>query len=554
MTDSPDVGGLPITAPGAMILGGFLTDVETKFAMREAIAFYDPLRGHARVSWTFRDLLHQARAIAKALTAARCAKGVRIGILLGNRPEFCAALFGAALAGGIAVTLSTFSTREELDSLLRLSGIDMLLTQRGIARRILTDDLKALLPNASGGLITEQRYPFLRRVVVLGGEDAAFEDWNDFIAAGASVSDDMLDARAARVSENDEAVVIYTSGTTSEPKGVIHLQSTVVRQFYWQSIIYGRHLNSRIASPFPLFWSAGIVSVLGSTLAAGGTYIADEVFEPGATLKLIARERIDEFYGFPVHTAALANHPDWLEADLSSLTRVQGNNEFDGHPHTNPDPNWNHIVAYGMSESCTAVVSHLSTTPVAIQRQSAGRPLPGIDIKIIDFETGKPLDIGQEGEICVRGPILMPHYVGMRHEDNFDDENYFHTGDTGFIDADGYLHWTGRIKNMVKTGGANVSPGEVEAVAAETGLLKLCRVIGMPDRELGEMVVLCAVKEQGKDFTEADIRSALRERLASYKVPRRVLFFSVDDYPLTPSGKVKDNELRERAARMMAST
>jgi acyl-CoA synthetase (AMP-forming)/AMP-acid ligase II len=550
MTDPLDAALSPIT--GSMSLGGFLTDISEKFGPREAIAFHDPLRGHARVSWTYADVRHRARDIAKALAAARCAKGARIGILLGNRPEFVAALFGTALAGGVAVTLSTFSTKDELDALLRLSDIDILLTQRGIARRVLTDDLAALCRSTSNGIVAEQAYPFLRRIVVLGGAETGFEDWDDFIATGRAVSDALLDARAARVSENDEAVVIYTSGTTSEPKGVIHLQSTLVRQFYWQSIIYGRHLNTRIASPFPLFWSAGIVSVLGSTLAIGGTYVADEVFEPGATLKLIPREQIDEFYGFPVHTAALAIHPDWLNADLSSLTRVQGNNEFDGHPHTNPDPNWNHIVAYGMSESCTAVASHLSTTPVAIQRQSAGRPLPGIDIKIIDFETSEQLDTGQEGEICVRGPIMMPHYTGKRHEDSFDKDNFFHTGDTGFLDLQGYLHWTGRIKNMVKTGGANVSAGEVEAVAAELATLKLCRVIGMPDRALGEMVVLCAVKQQGREVSEAEVRAALGEKLASYKVPRRVLFFALDDYPLTPSGKVKDKELRELALRMMS--
>ena len=170
-----------------------------------------------------------------------------------------------------------------------------------------------------------------------------------------------------------------------------------------------------------------------------------------------------------------------------------------------------------------------------------------------DCSRGAGLEPGGEGEICVRGPTLMPHYVGMRREDSFDDEGFFHTGDTGFVDADGYLHWTGRIKNMVKTGGANVASGEVEAVAAALGTLKLCRVIGMPDRRLGEMVVLCAVKEEGRDTTEDEVRAAMREKLAAYKVPRRVLFFAIEDYPLTSTGKVKDQELRELAAAEMAA-
>jgi len=547
MTQQAQAAVPPIDSAAAMTLGGFLEDAAKAFGPREAIVFEDPLRNGERVSWSYDDLRAHSRAIAKALIASGVGKSSRVGILLGNRPEFVAALFGIAMVGGTAVTLSTFSTSDELSVLIGLSDIDLLLTQSGIARRSLEQELVGLLPEIRGGGVSP-RFPFLRRMVMLGGSGSAFEPWDRFIAAGQDIDEAVLEARLSRVGPNDEAVIIYTSGTTSLPKGVIHLHSTVIKHFYWQSAVYARHASSRVGSPFPLFWSAGIVSVLGSTLAAGGAYIADEVFEPGAALRLIARERIDEYYGFPTHTAALADHPDWPTADLSSMTRITGNNEFDGHPNARPDPDWNHIVAYGMSESCTSVVSHLSTTPTAIQHRSAGRPLPGIEIRITDFTTGEPLGIGQEGEICVRGPTMMPHYVGMRREDSFDQDGFFHAGDTGFLDAEGYLHWTGRIKNMVKTGGANVSSGEVEAAAAGLGSLKLCRVIGMPDRKLGEIVVLCAVREEGAQIDEEEVRKAMRERLAVYKVPRRVLFFSIDDYPLTASGKVKDQELRELAA------
>ena len=544
MSDHSDIDLPPIDPALSATLGGFLDEVAGRFGPREAVVLDDGLRGGERVGWSYDELRRQSRRIAKALIAAGVGKGGRVGILLGNRPEFVAALFGVALAGGTAVTLSTFSTKDELDQLLQLSDIGVLLAQRGIARRSLEGDLATLV---SG--LPNPRYPFLRRIAVLSGDGTGpGERWEDWLGAGDAVPDAVLDARAARVGGNDEAVIIYTSGTTSVPKGVIHLHSTVIKQFRWQAMIYARHLDTRIASPFPLFWSAGIVSVLGSTLAVGGLYVGDEVFEPGAALRLIARERIDEYYGFPTHTAALADHPDWPAADLSSLTRVQGNNEFDGHPNTSPDPGWHHIVAYGMSESCTSVVSHLSTTPTAIQHQSAGKPLPDIDLRVIDVEDGRTLDVGGEGEILVRGPTMMPHYVGLRREDSYDAEGFFHTGDTGFVDADGYLHWTGRIKNMVKTGGANVASGEVEAAATALGTLKLCRVIGMPDKRLGEMVVLCSVREEGADTDEEQVRTALREKLAAYKVPRRVLFFAIDDYPLTASGKVKDKELRALAA------
>lgn len=529
---------LPSAPSGAAAtLGGFLREQAGRWGGREAIAFDDPLRGGARVSWSYAALWREARAFARALVAAGIGKGERVGLLLGNRPEFVAAFFGTAMAGALPVTLSTFATREELAILLAQADVSLLVSQRRIAARDLAGDLAELKPHG---------FPFLRRIVLLGGGDQRFKDWNAFLTAGRAIDEAHLDARERRVQPSDHGVVIYTSGTTSLPKGVIHYHSTLASQFHWQARIYGRYEGIRVGSPFPLFWSAGLVSVLGSTLAAGGTYIAQELFEPSATLALISRERINEWYAFPTHTAALAEHADWPGADLSSLTRVRGSYEFDGHPNTSPDPNWSHVVAYGMTESCTLLTSNLSSTPLEVQRCNAGRPLPGVDLRILDPE-GRELEAGEQGEICARGPIMMAHYAGMRREDCFDADGFFHTGDLGFVDEEGWLHWTGRLKDMVKSGGANIAPSEVEEAARQLDSLKLCRAIGLPDARLGEMLVLCAVREEDSGVDEAAVRAALRTRLAAYKVPKRVLFFEIEDYPLTASGKVRDDALRQLA-------
>jgi acyl-CoA synthetase (AMP-forming)/AMP-acid ligase II len=549
MTESTSLDLLPIETTAALTLGGFLDEIADRYGPREALVFYDALRAGERASWSYEELRRQSHAVARALIAAGLGKGERVGLLLGNRNEFVAAFFGAALAGALPVTLSTFSTPSELLSLLQLSDITLLLTQRSIANRAIVNDLAALLPGLKGGRVDHLAAPFLRRVVALGcEEDPWVEGWNAFLAAGVQIDDAFLKARAAHVSPNDPGVIIYTSGTTNLPKGVVHLHSTVVKQFRWNGYIYGRKHDARMGSPFPLFWSAGLVSVLGSTLSVGGAYIGEEVFKPEVTLKLIARERIDEWYGFPTHTAALAEHPDWPSADLRSLTRVRGAYEFDGHPNTRPDPNWHHLIAYGMTEGCTLLCSHLSSTPAAIQRQSAGKPLPGVELRIVDLGSGAMLPTGEEGEICVRAPTMMLNYVGMRREDSFDSDGFFHTGDTGFVDAQGYLHWNGRIKHMIKTGGANVAPSEIESAAAALGSLKLCRAIGLPDQRLGELIVLCAVRTEGSHIDEEEVRIALRAHLAAYKVPRRVLFFEIEEFPLTASGKVQDAELRELAA------
>lgn len=538
----------PAEPGAAATLGGFLEEAAARFGDDEAIVHYDALDDGERIAWSYARLLREARGVARALAAEGIGKGERVGLLLGNRNEFVAAFFGVAMAGALPVLLSTLATVDELRILLAQAEVGLLLTQRRIAKRSLVEDLAQILPGLNRGSAQSSALPFLRQIVVLGaGGDSRARDWQDFLDAGERVPEAALDARTARVSPSDLGVVIYTSGTTSIPKGVVHYHSTLVSQFRWQAEIFARKPGLRVGSPFPLFWSAGLVCVLGSTLAAGGTYVGEELFEPGAALRLIAREKLNEWYGFPTHTAALAEHPDWPEADLRSMTRVQGYLEFADHPNTSRDPDWNYIVAYGMSESCTLLTSHLSTTSTAVSGQSAGKPLPGVELRIMAPESCAALDAGQEGEICARGRILMPHYLGMRREDSFDADGFFHTGDLGHVDEDGYLHWTGRTKDMIKTGGANVAPAEIERAAAAIGPLTLCRAIGVPDKRLGEMVVLCAVRDEGSDIAEGDIKTALRKGLAAYKVPRRVLFFQLDEYPLTASGKIRDGDLRALA-------
>lgn len=537
-----ELASIDPTAPTT--LGGFLADLADRFAGAEAVVSYDATHGGARVAWSYATLLAQSHRVALALIAGGLAKGERVGILMGNRPEFLASFFGIAMAGGLPVLLSTLSTPAELLILLERSSVSLLLTQRTIARRSLVDEVASIVPGLNAGQVSSSQLPFLRRVVALdAADDGGVEDWAAFLARGDEVCPDLLEARRHNVAPGDLGLVIYTSGTTSVPKGVPHLHETIVSQARWQAQIFGRYAGIRVGSPFPLFWSAGLVSVACSTLAAGGTFVADEVFEPAPTLRLIEREAINEWYGFPTHTASLADHPDWLNADLHSLTRVRGAYEFDGHPHTSPDPNWHHVIGYGMSESCTFLTTHLSSTPPEIQRSSAGRPLPGVELRIVSTETGAPLAAGEEGEICVRGPMMMPYYCDTRREECFDPDGFFHTGDLGFVDSEGFLHWTGRAKAMIKTGGANVAPAEIEAAAAALGSLKLCKAIGLPDARLGEKVVLCAVREDGATIDESGVRMALRESLAGFKVPRCVLFFAIEDYPLTSSGKVRDGDL-----------
>jgi fatty-acyl-CoA synthase len=515
---------------GALTIGRFTEEVCARYADNEALVFDDPLRGGETVRWTYADVRYQARRVAKALVAARIGKGTRVGVLMGNRPDAIAALLGAPMAGAVAVPLSTFSPMRELEYLLRHADISVVLTQTRLLQRNFAADVASL--DRAG-------FPFLVYSAAVGDGS-----WEDFLATGDVVDDDVLDARINEVHESDHGLIIYSSGTTDQPKGMLHTNRGPTLQFWFQRRYFGRHEGTRLWTALPIFWSAGFISAMGATLAGGSCWVMQETFEPGEALRLMARERVNEPYSLPHQTAALTEHPDWLTTDLSSLKYVYGKSAFARHPTVDGDTSWQMTVGYGLSETNTTVMGHAWDAGREIVKQNMGRLLPGYELRIVDPDTGAILGPNQDGEFAIRSPTLMEHYVKVNREDCFDADGFFHTGDAGFYDDDGYVHFTGRRTEMIKTAGANVSPAELEVQLRACERVKLARVVGVPDPRFDQIVVLAVTLKEGADATEDDIRGFLRERVAAYKVPKKVLFFADGEIPMTRSEtKVRDPEL-----------
>jgi fatty-acyl-CoA synthase len=550
MPTPPTLAGPPLeeaTGIGALTMGGFLTEVCRRFAGNEALVFDDPLRGGTTVRWSYADLEHEARRVARALLATGIGKGSRVGILMANRPEAVASLFGAALTGAVVVPLSTFSPRPELAYLLGHADLSALLIQTAMGSRRFADDVVELCPAvAKPGLIADPAYPFLRHVAALGpAEDTAgIEPWVEFLARGDEIDDHVLDAVAAQIHPSDLGLVIYSSGTTDRPKGVLHNQQAPTLQFWNQSQLFGRDETTRLWCALPLFWTAGMNTAMGATLAGGGCWVMQEAFDAGEALRLMARERVTEPYTIPHQAKALEEHPDWVTTDLSSCTKVFGKSVFTRHPAVVGDTGWNMPVGYGLSETCAFFAAHRCDTPRQLMKESIGRLLPGNELRIVDPESGRLLGPNEQGEMAIRGPTLMEHYVKRSRAECLDPDGFFHTGDLGLFDDDGYVHFNGRRTEMIKTGGANVSPAELEVQLRACPPVKLARVVGVPDERLEEIVVLCVVLKEGVDASEEDIRAFLRERVAAYKVPKRVLFFADGEIPMTSSEtKVRDEAL-----------
>ena len=509
-----------------MTLGGFLIEVCAAHGEREALVFDDPLRDGSTVRWTYADLEREARAVAARLVAYGLGRGDHVGLVLGNRPEMVAAIFGVALAGGVVVPLSTFSTAGELVDLIRRSAVVGVVTQSRLLDRSLGDEVAAL--------VGAETCRALRWSATVDGEE-----W-------AAPVDPVAMVEAA---PDDPALILFSSGTTAEPKGMVHRHRAPTFQCWAIAEVFRRTTTSRVWAPLPLFWTAGLTSALGPTLAGGGCFVLQEVFEPGEALRLLERERVTEPYTLPHQAAALAEHPDWEATDLSSLREVYGKSVFTRHPSVQGDPTWTMPIGYGMSETCAIVVTHLSSATQAEMKASTGRLMPGARLRVVDPDTGVSLGANVDGELALGGVTLLDHYLGKTRAESLDADGFLHTGDMGYVDDGGEVHWTGRRTEMIKTGGANVSPAELEFALRACPDVRRTKVIGLPDERMGEIVVLCAERAANAEPTEAELQAFLRARVAAYKVPRHVLLFEPGELPSTGSDtKIRDDELVTIAA------
>jgi acyl-CoA synthetase (AMP-forming)/AMP-acid ligase II len=546
--------GIPLAEEpglGALTLPGFLREVTQTYAAREALVFRHPDGAVER--WSYGELWDRALAVARALIALGVGKDSRVGVMMTNRPEWIAAFFGIGLAGGVAVTISTFSTAFELEHLLRASNVSVLLFEGQVLKKdfaaVLTE-LEPQIGQVRPGELASLQFPFLRRLAVLGGDaGGAIESWSAFLAHGQDVSGALAEMRAASTAPADVAAIFFSSGSTGKPKGILSAHRTIAIQSWRWKRIFGLGDDVRCWSANGFFFSGNFAMALGGTLAAGGSLVLQPTFEPAEALRLMQAEKVTFPRAWPHQWAHLKALPEWDDADLSSFHYVDPSYTA---PQKSVATTWaDPIWMYGNTEAFTIVTAFPCGSPVEVTGDSHGEPLPGCAVKIVEPLTGATAPLGARGELAIKGPTLMLGYVGVPLEETLDAEGFFHTGDGGWIDELGRLHWEGRLNDIIKTGGANVSPLEVDAVLATCPGVKLNMTVGVPDELLGELVVSCVVPKGDAQLQEEAIRAFVKTRLASYKVPRRVLFVREDELSLTGSAKIRSSALRELVAKRL---
>ncbi|NGY03925.1 class I adenylate-forming enzyme family protein [Solimonas terrae] len=562
---SPSViRGLPLaeeTGLGPLTLPAYLRDVTTRYAANEALVMHEAT-GTTR--WSYAELWAQAAAVAKALHACGVGKGERVGVMMTNRPEWLSACFGATMAGGIASGISTFSTPAELDYLLRSSGVSVLLLERRVLKKDFVQILFELEPAiriGAAGAVRSTKYPFLKFLACVGDGEGAVEGWSQFLARGAQVADETIDATAATVTPADPGLLFFSSGSTSKPKGIMNAHRGVCLQlwrwlrFYGMLPADGDHTRAaqgvRCWSANGFFWSGNFAQAFGGALSSGGSLVLQGTFVADEALRLMEQEKVTLAVAWPHQWKQLEEAPNFASVDLSSLHYVDPTTPLGRHPSVKTD--WQEpMAAYGNTETFTISSIFPSGTPRERINKSHGEPQPGNIFKIVDPLSGVVLPMGERGEIAVKGPTLMLGYLGVPLDETLDDEGFFRTGDGGHVDADNRLYWEGRLNDIIKTGGANVSPLEIDDVIRAHPGVKITLTVGVPHDTLGEIVVACIVPFEHASLDENGIREFAREKLASYKVPRRVLFFRDEELATTGSAKIKSSELRKLAAQRLA--
>ena len=538
---------------GALTLGGYLREVTAKFGSREALVMHE----HGReIRWSYTELWNQAMAVARALRARGVGNGTRVGVLMTNRPEWIASVFGVALAGGVSATLSTFSTPAELDYLLESSAVSILLFERRVLKKDFAEMLGALEPGIAKdapGAVVSHKFPFLRTLVAVcdGPNEGAIEDWHAFLDGGAAIPSTLVEATAASVKPHELAAILYSSGSTARPKGVLNTHRGITIQLWRWRRIYALGDDVRSWAPNGFFWSGNFATVLGTTLSSGGSNVLQSTFDPVEALELMERERVNYPVVWPHQGKQLVEAANWSTVDLSAMHYIEPTSPLAAHPSIKHKGWRDPLCTYGNTETFTITSCFPNSSPENVAGQSNGEVLPGNAMKIVGQETGATLPRGERGEIAVKGPTLMLGYLGIPPEQTFDADGFFRTGDGGYLDDDGRLHWEGRLSDIIKTGGANVSPVEIDGVLASFPGVKIARTIGVPHETLGEIVVGCIVPEAGIALDGEAIRNFARQSLASYKVPRRFLFLRESDLVLTGTAKIKSHELRKLAAKRL---
>ncbi|HKT54246.1 MAG TPA: class I adenylate-forming enzyme family protein [Caulobacteraceae bacterium] len=492
---------------------------------------------------TFADVERQSAELAKGLLALGVGKGTRLGLLMPNNPDWVLNYFAAARVGALTVALSTFFQASEISWGLRFNDIDTLLITREYLNADYIERLERALPGLAQQTSTELHlptHPYLRRIIVWGDCDRPWAmPGPDAILAAAKdkpqIDDAFLAAVEANIAPADLLLTICTSGSTSEPKAVVHTHGCAVRTADLFTDYQGFRPTDRIWTGFAFFWIGGHNSAILPCLYVGSSLHFTRTPKPSEIVDTILREQLTVVTLWQSQSEGVAAEARKRGVTLDSVRRGAGKHRDDSGQTIPPERIFSPL---GMTETFGMHSMEKYSAPLPRGKQgSMGRHLPGVERRIIDPDTGREVACGRQGELYVRGQSLMAGYYKRERAETFTRDGFFATGDLASIDEDDYLFFHGRKNEMIKTSGANVSPREVEAVLQSLPGVREAIVFGIPDAVKGERVAAVLVAVDGHVLDGEALKTQLRQEISPYKVPQQITVLPYDQIPRTGSEK-----------------
>jgi len=516
---------------------------------KEALVFPAGRRSYDDV---VQSVLHRARG----LIGLGIKQGDHVGILLPSGIDFVETLFAVSMVGGVSVLMNARYRSPEIAYVVENADLVAVVTNSEADDFVdFTTRLAEAFPEIAECkdpmALQVSQAPLLRRLVLNGGKQApGFIDQQAFDAAAQGVDESLVHDARLSVRLRDTCMILYTSGTSANPKGCLLSNEAISREA--SNLARNRWAfkeDERVWSPMPLFHIAAMLAMLGA-VEVGGTFIGQPHFDAGESLRQIEAERATMlFLPFVTFHQAMIAHWDWDKTDMSSVRLM--NSCFSQMPRSIGDayrqkmPDALQVGTFGMSEASGIVTTGGYDMDPELGFKTLGYPLKGVSVRIVDTETGQDVPTGERGEVLIKGYNMLDayHRDPVKTAEVIDADGWYHSGDIGSIDADGHMQFHGRFKDMLKVGGENVAAAEVEAILDTHEAVELSQVIGIPDERLAEVPAAFVKLANGMRPDEGELIAFAKERIASFKVPRHIRY--VDDWPMSAS-KIQKFKLRQQ--------
>ncbi|MDD6486402.1 MAG: AMP-binding protein [Spirochaetales bacterium] len=503
--------------------------------------------------FTYGEFNKRVDDLACGLYALGVRKGDKVGIWATNVPDWLTYMFACARLNAIAVTVNTSYKLHELEYLVKQSDLSTLCLTDGVKDSNYVQMIKELVPELDTyerGCLKSARFPYLKNVVFMGPEKyRGLYSTPELLLLGQHVDISEVRKIEAEADCHDVVNMQYTSGTTGFPKGVMLTSHNIINDGY----IIGERMRytakDRLCLLVPLFHCFGIVLGVMAVLTHGGTHVLLESFDPLVALASIQKEKCTSLYGVPTMFIAELNHPMFNMFDMSSLrTGIMAGSGV-------PVELMKTVIekmhmpeitsVYGLTESSPGMTQSHWDDSVEVKATTVGDAFEGIDVKVLDPETGKECPVGVQGEMCCKGWNVMKGYYKMPEAtaETIDKNGYLHSGDLGVKDENGNFKITGRIKDMIIRGGENIYPREIEEFLIQMPEIKDIQVAAVKDKKYGEITGAFIILHEGKTLKEEDVIEYCRGKISKFKWPQLIMF--MDTFPMTGSGKIQKFKLTE---------